>query len=219
MPKYTEEQVQKLLDAAVWPTEVGSALLLENHLCRLWDFRSSLGMHCEDIHQHCLDNAFVVLGPSRLNLYSVDASGKPIFERQVELHDRQVVWTEIKNGGFSEDGQTLLSPQCLHSVDNAADSEFRDFASRTCLAQQEVLEPRTSSANWFYLYGMDTRVATSALATKLLLLGQSTEIQENLGTMFQIKYCKTRAKADYVRLSSGKIERKQNTENFFEAHR
>jgi len=127
MPKYTEEQVQKLLDAAVWPTEVGSALLLENHLCRLWDFRSSLGMHCEDIHQHCLDNAFVVLGPSRLNLYSVDASGKPIFERQVELHDRQVVWTEIKNGGFSEDGQTLLSPQCLHSVDNAADSEFREF--------------------------------------------------------------------------------------------
>lgn len=37
-PKYSGEEVRALLDAAVFSTDVGTALLFENERCRVWDF-------------------------------------------------------------------------------------------------------------------------------------------------------------------------------------
>lgn len=137
-PRCTAGEVRALLAAPTWPTEVGSALMLENEYCRMWDFRlcSSRGSagegHKSEFHQHCLDNAFVVIGESRLNLYvpsnlNDPSKAEPVFQCPVNLVDGQVVWTPVGKGGYDDDGVTPKIPACLHSIDNAGDDEFREY--------------------------------------------------------------------------------------------
>ncbi|CAB9529610.1 expressed unknown protein (Partial), partial [Seminavis robusta] len=67
-PKYSEQQVQDLLKEAIYTTAVGTALLLENELCRVWDFylEPGEGGGSDTVHHHCLDYVFINVAPSRL---------------------------------------------------------------------------------------------------------------------------------------------------------
>jgi len=126
-PERNDEEVQQLMAATSWPTAPGQVMMLENRYVRMWDFRSSLGMDRQDFHQHVLDNAWVVLGDgSALNVFSPDGQGGARFEKTVAFHDGFVSWSSVDNGGFAEDGAPL-APKCLHSVDNAAHAEFREY--------------------------------------------------------------------------------------------
>ena len=126
-PRYSEAKVAALLEAPQWPTGVGSELRLENRLARLWDFRSSHGMHKGQQHQHTLDNAFVIIGSAELDVYQPDAERVPSLVKHISAEDGDVVWNTVSNGGFEADGATPVSPQCLHSVENTAEKEFREY--------------------------------------------------------------------------------------------
>ena len=54
-PKYTEEEVRRRLQSAVFSTDVGTELLFENHLCRVWDFFLDPGAgDPKAVHHHVL---------------------------------------------------------------------------------------------------------------------------------------------------------------------
>ena len=54
-----QAEVEALLARAVWPTDVGTALLFENEWCRAWDFTFPPGGGDDRaVHQHCLDYVF-----------------------------------------------------------------------------------------------------------------------------------------------------------------
>jgi len=59
-----------MLKAAVYPTTVGTALLLDNPWCRVWDFSLAPGEENET-HQHVMDYAFLYVGapPPGLTLH------------------------------------------------------------------------------------------------------------------------------------------------------
>lgn len=67
-PKYSEEQVRELFLQAIYSTDVGTALLFENELCRVWDFYLAPGEGGgkDTVHHHCLDYVFINVAPSRL---------------------------------------------------------------------------------------------------------------------------------------------------------
>ena len=51
-PRHTEEEVAALLAGAKFLTDVGTELLFENRLCRVWDFCSSLPSEPQTCHPH-----------------------------------------------------------------------------------------------------------------------------------------------------------------------
>eukprot|EP00173_Palmaria_palmata_P001496 Plantae.Rhodophyta-Palmaria_palmata.ctg1843.p1 GENE.Plantae.Rhodophyta-Palmaria_palmata.ctg1843~~Plantae.Rhodophyta-Palmaria_palmata.ctg1843.p1 ORF type:complete len:248 (+),score=32.59 Plantae.Rhodophyta-Palmaria_palmata.ctg1843:86-829(+) len=68
VPKFSETKVGDLFAAAQFSTDVGTALLFENHLVRCWDFflEPGEGGGPDTVHHHCLDYVFVNVAPSRL---------------------------------------------------------------------------------------------------------------------------------------------------------
>lgn len=131
-PRYSEEEVRSVLAAPAWPTDVGSTLMLQNRYVRMWDFRSSKGMNKHDFHQHCLDNAFVVIGEGHLNVYSPSdlkdpGAAKAVFQRAVHFSDGEVSWHSVEHGGYESDGVTPIASANLHSVDNISSAEFREY--------------------------------------------------------------------------------------------
>lgn len=95
-PLRTEEQVEKLLSEAVYTTNVGTTLLLENRWCRVWDFYLEPGEGDPLApHHHVLDYVFVYVAKGRLLGYSHD--GTPgLFDSVNE--DGDVTWFEIPDG-------------------------------------------------------------------------------------------------------------------------
>jgi hypothetical protein len=95
-PSRTEEEVQKVLSEAVYTTDVGSKLLLENRWCRVWDFYLEPGEGDPSApHHHVLDYVFVYVAKGRLLGYSHD--GKPGFFDSVN-EDGDVTWFDIPIG-------------------------------------------------------------------------------------------------------------------------
>eukprot|EP00414_Alexandrium_minutum_P002196 CAMPEP_0113823224 /NCGR_PEP_ID=MMETSP0328-20130328/2635_1 /TAXON_ID=39455 /ORGANISM="Alexandrium minutum" /LENGTH=251 /DNA_ID=CAMNT_0000791163 /DNA_START=91 /DNA_END=847 /DNA_ORIENTATION=- /assembly_acc=CAM_ASM_000350 len=93
-PKYTAEQVKERLARARYSTDVGTALLFDNHLCRVWDFylEPGEGNPLENTHHHVLDYCFVYVAPGRLLGYHHD--GRPgLFDSVNE--DNDVTWFDI----------------------------------------------------------------------------------------------------------------------------
>ena len=133
-PRYSPEQVSKLLAAPKYTTDVGSRMFLENDWCRMWDFHSPVGM--DVFHQHVFDYAFVVIGDgSALNLFhpsnassaSAPKNGSQ-YDATFSFHDGQVNWNGIEHGGFEPDGRTPDMPDALHSVDTRGfRTEFREY--------------------------------------------------------------------------------------------
>lgn len=95
-PRRTEEEVQKILDSAVYTTDVGTTLLLNNRWCRVWDFYLEPGEGDPMApHHHVLDYVFVYVAKGRLLGYSHD--GKPgLFDSVNE--DGDVTWFDIPQG-------------------------------------------------------------------------------------------------------------------------
>ncbi len=95
-PSRTEDEVKKVLSEAVYTTDVGTKLLLENRWCRVWDFHLEPGEGDPMApHHHVLDYVFVYVGKGRLLGYSHD--GKPgLFDSVNE--DGDVTWFDIPHG-------------------------------------------------------------------------------------------------------------------------
>lgn len=95
-PSRTEEEVRKVLSDAVYTTDVGTKLLLENRYCRVWDFYLGPGEGDPlTPHHHVLDYVFVYVAKGRLMGYSHD--GKPgLFDSVNE--DGDVTWFDIPKG-------------------------------------------------------------------------------------------------------------------------
>jgi len=120
-PHRSEEQVQKIIEAAKYPANVGTTLLFENQLCRCWDFYLTPG-EGTDVHQHTMDYAFVCVAPSRLlgfhpngSLAFDDISG-----------DGQVRWVPTSNGGFDDVGDVRLG-SCHSGRNGYDDHPMREY--------------------------------------------------------------------------------------------
>ena len=95
-PRRTEEETREILDNALYRTDVGTELLFENRLCRVWDFALGPGEgDPNDAHHHVLDYCFVYVAPGRLLGYYPD--GKPgLFDSINE--DGDVSWFDLPDG-------------------------------------------------------------------------------------------------------------------------
>lgn len=60
-------------------------------------------------------------------MFVPNGHGGARFEKTASFHDGFVSWNLVDNGGFTDDGTVPLAPTCLHSVDNAACAEFREY--------------------------------------------------------------------------------------------
>jgi hypothetical protein len=99
-PSRTEAEVQKVLSEAVYTTDVGTNLLLENRWCRVWDFYLEPGEGDPMVpHHHVLDYVFVYVAKGRLLGYSHD--GKPGLFDSVN-DDGEVTWFDIPAGAEKE---------------------------------------------------------------------------------------------------------------------
>jgi hypothetical protein len=96
-PRYSQQQVQELFQRAIFPTNVGTALLLENELVRVWDFYLAPGEGggVETVHHHCLDYVFINVAPSRLlGLHPETLDLNNLLFDSVS-DDNQVTWNTI----------------------------------------------------------------------------------------------------------------------------
>ncbi|EOD12241.1 hypothetical protein EMIHUDRAFT_247554 [Emiliania huxleyi CCMP1516] len=84
-PRRTEAEVAALLRSAIYSTDVGTELLLENRWCR-------------DVHHHVLDYVFVFAYPGRLLLSNHD--GSPGLADSIN-GENDVTWNEIPDGAAS----------------------------------------------------------------------------------------------------------------------
>ena len=111
-PRRTEEETRKLLDNAIYSTDVGTELLLENKYCRVWDFYYNPGEGDPlQPHHHVLDYVFVYVAKGRLLGYSHD--GKPgLFDSINE--DGDVTWFDLPDGAEKD-------PNCAHGGKNGYD--------------------------------------------------------------------------------------------------
>jgi hypothetical protein len=101
-PKYTEDRVRALLDAAIYSTDVGTELLFENEFCRVWDFFLAPGEgDWSQPHHHVLDYAFVYVAPGRL-LGSHHDGTPGLFDSIND--DNDVTWFDIPEGAATDPG-------------------------------------------------------------------------------------------------------------------
>jgi hypothetical protein len=118
-PKRTEQETRKLLDSAIYSTDVGTDLLFENKYCRVWDFYLEPG-GTDPIkpHHHVLDYVFVYVAKGRLLGYTHD--GKPgLFDSVNE--DCDVTWNDLPDGA-----EKMVD--CAHGGKNGyADLPLREY--------------------------------------------------------------------------------------------
>jgi hypothetical protein len=95
-PTRSEEATKRILSDAIYTTDVGTELLLENRYCRVWDFSLPPGGgDPHEPHHHVLPYVFVYVAKGRLLGYSHD--GKPgLFDSINE--DGDVSWFDIPDG-------------------------------------------------------------------------------------------------------------------------
>lgn len=93
-PRYTEAEVNDLLGRAVYSTDVGTSLLLENEYVRVWDFYLAPGEGDPrtNAHHHVLDYVFVYVAQGRLLGYH--PGGEPGLFDSVN-DDGDVTWFDI----------------------------------------------------------------------------------------------------------------------------
>jgi hypothetical protein len=118
-PKRSEQETQKLLDNAIYSTDVGTDLLFENKYCRVWDFYlESGGGDPTKPHHHVLDYVFVYVAKGRLLGYTHD--GQPgLFDSVNE--DCDVTWNVLPDGA-----EKMVD--CAHGGKNGyADLPLREY--------------------------------------------------------------------------------------------
>lgn len=96
-PNYTDQEIQEMFTKSIHSTNVGTALLFENELCRCWDFylEPSEGGGADTVHHHCLDYVFINVAPSRL--LGIDPKTLSLDDLLFDSvsEDNQVTWTSI----------------------------------------------------------------------------------------------------------------------------
>jgi hypothetical protein len=119
----SEDETRKLLDNAIYTTDVGTELLFENKYCRVWDFYLEPGGSADPTpttksHHHVLDYVFVYVAKGRLLGYTHD--GKPgLFDSVNE--DCDVTWNDIPDGA-----EKMVD--CAHGGKNGyADLPLREY--------------------------------------------------------------------------------------------
>lgn len=103
-PKYPESKVQELLKSAIYSTNVGTELLFENHLCRVWDFylEPGQGGGMDSVHHHCLDYVFLCVAPSRLlGLHPETLSETELLFDSIS-NDSSVTWNDIPESAATD---------------------------------------------------------------------------------------------------------------------
>lgn len=103
-PRRSPEETRSILEDAIYTTNVGTELLLENDLVRVWDFYLEPAPQDEDRavqppHHHVLDYVFVYVAPGRLLGYSHD--GKPGLFDSIN-DDGDVTWFDIPDGAHHD---------------------------------------------------------------------------------------------------------------------
>lgn len=95
-PTRSEVATQRVLSNAIYPTDVGTDLLLENRYCRVWDFYLPPGGgEPSEPHHHVLPYVFVYVAKGRLLGFAHD--GRPgLFDSINE--DGDVSWFDIPDG-------------------------------------------------------------------------------------------------------------------------
>jgi hypothetical protein len=122
-PKHTEAEIEAMLKAAVYPTTVGTALLLDNPWCRVWDFSLAPGEENET-HQHVMDYAFLYVGKGHTHkLIGLHPDGTVAFEDEAE--EGHVQWNTIPNGGFLPDG--TVDKRARHGGRNGNEFPFTEY--------------------------------------------------------------------------------------------
>ena len=112
-PRHTQEEVEACLSGAALTTNVGSALLFENHRCRVHDF--SLDPHSgQDLpwHHHTLPYFFVNVcgganGPGE-GFHGLRGWKDQAEEEDFQLwsQDRDMKFTDVPFGGYA-DGEAV----------------------------------------------------------------------------------------------------------------
>jgi hypothetical protein len=99
-PKRDEAEVRRLLDSALYSTDVGTELLFENAYCRVWDFFLEPGAGDLAVpHHHVLDYVFVYVAPGRL-LGSFHDGSPGLFDSIND--DNDVTWFDIPDGAAQD---------------------------------------------------------------------------------------------------------------------
>jgi hypothetical protein len=95
-PRRSEEETRRILDSAIYSTDVGTELLFENRYCRVWDFFLEPGAgDPSQPHHHVLDYVFVYVAKGRLLGYSHDGKSG-LFDSVNE--DCDVTWFDLPDG-------------------------------------------------------------------------------------------------------------------------
>jgi hypothetical protein len=98
-PRFTPAEAAARLASAIYPTNVGTSLLLENDLVRVWDFCLEPGEGPTAPHHHVLDYCFVYVAAGRLLGYHHD--GAPgLFDAVND--DGDATWVELKDDAPSD---------------------------------------------------------------------------------------------------------------------
>lgn len=103
-PKYSEAKVQELLKSAIYSTNVGTKLLFENHLCRVWDFylEPGQGGGMDSVHHHCLDYVFLCVAPSRLLGIDPETLSETELLFDSISNDNSVTWNDIPESAATD---------------------------------------------------------------------------------------------------------------------
>lgn len=115
-PKYSEAEVRSRFSRAKYSTNVGTELLFENKLCRIWDFNLP-PLAKGPTHHHTLDYAFVYVAPGRLLGYYPD--GRPgLFDDACD--NDEVRWFDIPDSAPEDD-------KYAHGGKNGYDMPQREY--------------------------------------------------------------------------------------------
>lgn len=118
-PRRNEEETRKLLESAIYSTDVGTELLFENRYGRVWDFYYEPGGGDPSVpHHHVLDYVFVYVAKGRLLGYTHD--GEPGLFDSVNK-DGDVTWFDLPDGAEKD-------PNCAHGGKNGyPDLPMREY--------------------------------------------------------------------------------------------
>lgn len=118
-PRRSESETRKILDEAIYTTDVGTDLIFENRYCRAWDFSLAPdGGDPLEPHHHVLDYVFCYVAKGRLLGYSHDGK-EGLFDSINE--DGDVTWFDLPDGAGQD-------PSCAHGGKNGySDIPMREY--------------------------------------------------------------------------------------------
>lgn len=125
-PEKSEDEVRSLMNAAKYPTLIGTELMLENRYCRLVELKRPPGTtRPSEFHQHVLDYGMVFLHGSILKIWQPQEKDQQEAEEVEEVHfkDAHSIYKTIERGGFDEEGHPHRG-WAAHNVTNCQNDRW-----------------------------------------------------------------------------------------------